>query len=39
MVKIIDEVKAKTVSNCNRKCKDCEDMVEGFCSIIFEVIE
>ena len=37
MAKIIDEVKAITIRNCNRKCKTCKDMVKGFCSVIFEV--
>ena len=33
----IDYVKVKTLSNCDRKCKECADMVNGFCSIVFEV--
>ena len=32
----IPQIKAEIVANCDRKCKTCEDMNNGFCSIIFE---
>ena len=35
--KNIENAKAQTLKNCDRKCKSCADMKKGFCSIIFEV--
>ena len=32
---LVEKAKIKTVSNCDRKCKKCPDMKNGFCSIIF----
>ena len=33
----IKKAKLTIVNNCDRKCKKCKDMKNGFCSIIFEI--